>query len=216
MTTSKQGPGRPKSKFKRDQIFAAAIDLFVSQGYDGTRVEQIAERAKVSKQTIYSHFRDKHELYDAAITYVCEQLGMPDGLAGDTRDPVQVLAEIGTAFLTLLLTRESRNLYKLVLANAESHPEVAKTFYETGPRTFMRRLSAYLAARTAEGVLAVEDPDIGAAQFFSLLRGELHMRAVLGVGRAPSRREIMRYVGASVRLFVEGYGGKRTTRAKRG
>jgi TetR/AcrR family transcriptional repressor of mexJK operon len=215
MTTLKRGPGRPKSDSKRRQIFAAAIRLFVSQGYEGTRVEEIAERAKVSKQTVYSHFRDKDELYDAALTHVCEQLGMPDGLAEDTRDPVRVLTEIGTAFLTLLLTRESRNLYKLVVANADNHREVAKAFYETGPRTFMDRLSRYFAARTAEGVLAVEDPDIAAAQFFSLLRGELHMRAVLEVGRKPSRREIARYVTSSVRMFVGGYGGKRSARAKR-
>lgn len=209
MNESKRRPGRPKSDSKRRQIFNAAIQLFVRQGYEGTRVEQIAERAGVSKQTVYSHFRDKDELYGAALTYVCEQLGMPNGLADDPREPERVLTDIGTAFLTLLLTDESRNLYKLVVANANNHPEVAQVFYDTGPRTFMDRLAAYLSAKTAEGVLAVDDPAIAAAQFFSLLRGELHMRAVLEVGPIPGKREVEGYVASSVRMFIRGYGAAR-------
>jgi TetR/AcrR family transcriptional repressor of mexJK operon len=207
LAASKRRPGRPKSDSKRAQIFAAAIRLFVSQGYEGTKVEQIAELANVSKQTVYSHFRDKDELYAAALTHLCEQLGMPEGLAEDTRDPVQVLSEIGTAFLTLLLTEESRNLYKLVTANASTHPEVAKTFYDAGPRTFIRRLATYLGRKTSEGELRIEDPNIAAAQFFSLMRGELHMRAILGVDPKPKRREINTYVASCARLLVQGYGG---------
>jgi len=205
MNVSRRQRGRPKSDSKRRQIFGAAIGLFMSQGYERTRVEQIAGLAGVSKQTIYSHFKDKDDLYQAAITYVCEQLGMPEGLAEDKRDPLDVLTEIGTAFLALLMSDDSRNLYKLVVANADTHPDVAATFYSAGPRTFIDRLAQYLERKTSEGILAIDDPQMAASQFFSMIRGELHMRAILGVGPEILDEELTDYVTSCARLFVRGY-----------
>ncbi len=209
MTATKRAPGRPKSQSKRQQIFTAAIRLFVSQGYEGTSVEQIADVAGVSKQTVYSHFRDKDELYTEALGHVCERLGMPEGLGEDRRDPERVLGEIGFAFLKLLLTEESRNLYRLVVGSAETHPAIARMFYDTGPRTFMNRLAAYLRQKTAEGLLGIDDPDMAAAQFFAMMRGELHMRAVLGLLKRPGESQLRAYATACAGLFVRGYTGRR-------
>jgi AcrR family transcriptional regulator len=46
----------------RERLVAAAVDLFVEQGYDATTVAQIAERAGVTKSTFFRHFPDKREL----------------------------------------------------------------------------------------------------------------------------------------------------------
>lgn len=48
-----------------DAIMAAARDLFISGGYHGVRVEDVAERADVSVGTIYLHFGNKENLYMA-------------------------------------------------------------------------------------------------------------------------------------------------------
>ena len=44
-------------------ILAAAREEFAAHGFDGTRVEHIARRAKVSKQLVYLYFNGKEELY---------------------------------------------------------------------------------------------------------------------------------------------------------
>ncbi|TWP36023.1 TetR/AcrR family transcriptional regulator [Leekyejoonella antrihumi] len=49
----------------RERIVLAALDLFTEQGYDGTTVAQIAERAGLTKSTFFRHFRDKRELLAA-------------------------------------------------------------------------------------------------------------------------------------------------------
>ncbi|MFD5936594.1 MULTISPECIES: TetR/AcrR family transcriptional regulator [unclassified Streptomyces] len=46
----------------RERILAAAAGLFAVQGINATGMEQIAERAPVSKRTLYAHFRTKDEL----------------------------------------------------------------------------------------------------------------------------------------------------------
>ena len=49
----------------RERLVAAAVDLFGEQGYDGTTVAQIAERAGVTRSTFFRHFPDKRELLAA-------------------------------------------------------------------------------------------------------------------------------------------------------
>ncbi|WP_197413692.1 TetR/AcrR family transcriptional regulator [Sphingobium baderi] len=45
------------------QILAAARQEFITNGFDGTKMEHIARRAQVSKQLVYSYFNGKEELY---------------------------------------------------------------------------------------------------------------------------------------------------------
>ena len=56
-----------RSARKRLTILSAGRDLFLSHGYQGTSVDQIAATAEVSKQTVYKHFGDKHELLLAIV-----------------------------------------------------------------------------------------------------------------------------------------------------
>lgn len=58
VTTASRRQGRGG----RERILAAAAELFASQGINATGMEQIAERAPVSKRTLYAHFRTKGEL----------------------------------------------------------------------------------------------------------------------------------------------------------
>jgi AcrR family transcriptional regulator len=43
----------------RDQLFAAALHLFVAQGYEATTMDQIAETADVARATVFNHFSQK-------------------------------------------------------------------------------------------------------------------------------------------------------------
>jgi AcrR family transcriptional regulator len=52
---------------KRQQIVEGAISIFLQHGYEGTGMNQVADAAGVTKQTIYSHFGDKEGLFIAII-----------------------------------------------------------------------------------------------------------------------------------------------------
>src|SRR6202008_3134543 len=51
-----------RSERKRGTILDAGRELFLTGGYQGTSVDQIAARAAVSKQTVCKHFGDKQRL----------------------------------------------------------------------------------------------------------------------------------------------------------
>jgi AcrR family transcriptional regulator len=46
----------------RERLVIAAVDLFTEQGYDATTVAQIAERAGVTRSTLFRYFPDKREI----------------------------------------------------------------------------------------------------------------------------------------------------------
>ncbi|MBI0381962.1 helix-turn-helix transcriptional regulator, partial [Streptomyces albiflaviniger] len=46
----------------QERLVRAALELFTEQGYDATTVNEIADRAGLTKTTFFRHFRDKREV----------------------------------------------------------------------------------------------------------------------------------------------------------
>ncbi|HWG65306.1 MAG TPA: TetR/AcrR family transcriptional regulator [Streptosporangiaceae bacterium] len=59
---------------RRRQLLGAARDVFVAQGYHAAAMDEIAERAGVSKPVLYQHFPGKLELYLALLEESAEAL----------------------------------------------------------------------------------------------------------------------------------------------
>jgi AcrR family transcriptional regulator len=59
---------------RRRQLLEAALEVFVSQGYHAAAMDEIAERAGVSKPVLYQHFPGKLELYLALLDEHAESL----------------------------------------------------------------------------------------------------------------------------------------------
>jgi len=62
---------RAKRERRKDarpgELLAAALDLFVEKGFAGTRAEEVAKRAGVSKGTLFLYFASKEELFKAVV-----------------------------------------------------------------------------------------------------------------------------------------------------
>jgi AcrR family transcriptional regulator len=63
---SARGVRLPRSE-RRQQLLAAALEVFVAQGYHAAAMDDIASRAGVSKPVLYQHFPGKLELYVALL-----------------------------------------------------------------------------------------------------------------------------------------------------
>jgi AcrR family transcriptional regulator len=77
------GSPRPDT---RARILDAALDVFSEHGFEGSSLQQIADRLDLTKAALYYHFRSKDELLQALIEPVIADLnGILDAHA-DTRD----------------------------------------------------------------------------------------------------------------------------------
>src|SRR5271156_2620738 len=61
-----RGPRLPRLA-RRRQLLDAAMEVFVARGYHAAAMDEIAERAGVSKPVLYQHFPGKQELYLALL-----------------------------------------------------------------------------------------------------------------------------------------------------
>jgi AcrR family transcriptional regulator len=76
-TSGTQATGRPvrlPRSARRKQLLAAAQQVFVAQGYHAAAMDDIAERAGVSKPVLYQHFPGKLELYLALLDTHCDDI----------------------------------------------------------------------------------------------------------------------------------------------
>ena len=96
-------PGRgvrlPRSA-RRKQLLGAAQDIFVAQGYHAAGMDDIAERAGVSKPVLYQHFPGKHELYLALLDQHATDLvrKVREALATSTDNRQRVAASVAAYF----------------------------------------------------------------------------------------------------------------------
>ncbi len=77
---------------RRKQLLAAAQEVFVAQGYHSAAMDDIAERAGVSKPVLYQHFPGKLELYLALLDVHAEGLvaGVQAAITGSSDNKVRI------------------------------------------------------------------------------------------------------------------------------
>src|SRR5881227_2093140 len=56
-----------RAQARRNAIHAAAQELFVQHGFEGTSMDAIAVAANVSKQTLYRYYQNKEALFIATL-----------------------------------------------------------------------------------------------------------------------------------------------------
>lgn len=66
--------GRMPRRERRAQLLESALGVFVAQGYHAAAMDDIAERAGVSKPVLYQHFPGKLELYLALLDESCDTI----------------------------------------------------------------------------------------------------------------------------------------------
>ncbi|MFD1859893.1 TetR/AcrR family transcriptional regulator [Aeromicrobium camelliae] len=81
---------------RRAQLLEVARGVFVEQGYHAASMDEIAERAGVSKPVLYQHFPGKLDLYLALLATSCDEIieGVRTALASTTDNPRRVQATI--------------------------------------------------------------------------------------------------------------------------
>ncbi len=73
------------------RILAAAVRLFAEQGFDGTSVQEIVERAEVTKGALYHYFDSKNDLlFEIYHSLLSRQLADLDRILGEGLPPRRV------------------------------------------------------------------------------------------------------------------------------
>lgn len=175
----------------------AAATLFLSQGVMATSMDNVAKASGVSKQTVYSHFESKDLLYTAVIEHKCSEYHLDPALIcqalSENATLQDVLMHIGVQFIRLLQDEDVIAMYRIVISEAKNSPDVARLFYDVGPRASLAALSA-LFRKISDNVLSDTQASQLALHYFSMLKGEIHIRNLLGLQKRLDDDDIIGWV----------------------
>lgn len=174
--------GRPRCNAKNSAILEAAVALFLEQGFDGTSMDAVAKGAGVSKQTVYSHFASKEQLFGAAIEIKISEYFPETALEKvDTHTLEADLFVVARNYADLLLGEEGMSIYRVLVMAAPKGRTLANIFWEAGPTIMLQRIVAFLQVWIDKGELTIEDPMEAAMMFVNLLKGNLHFLRSIGL-----------------------------------
>jgi AcrR family transcriptional regulator len=128
----------PKPRYQRrkqdrpQEITAAALEAFAEKGYAGTRVEEVAKRAGVSKGLMYLYFKTKEELFKAVVKSVVVR--RVDQLIENT-ESTDLSAEnfIRGPLLTFMKQVPGSPVaivIRLLISEGSRHPDLVDYYYE--------------------------------------------------------------------------------------
>ena len=199
--------GRPSQEeaLRRDaRLVEIAAAMFLERGFDGTTIDAVAEAASVGKATLYARYRDKGALFAAVFRRQIDRWLAVSALAPPAAgDRVEdVLLAMGRRMMAAALTPEAVAINRIVMAQATRFPELAEMVHREGWQRSNASVAAVLAHFAADGQIALEDGDLAADLFLSLVIGRQARLAVLGIETDPA--QVDRRVQAAVALFVKG------------
>ena len=198
--------GRPKSKEKRVAILQAASDLFLAKGLAGTSMDAVAERAGVSKQTVYSHFANKEALFRTCIFNKVKTYGFTEDDLPKTSDLETMLFAIGRQFLNLIFDEEVVAMFRVVIGESAVHNKIAELFYETGPGKAINAVAAFLEQQMQQEKLIADDPTYAAVLFLNMVRAHFQMQLLMSMPIDIDHTYLDRHVSKVVNQFLKLYG----------
>jgi AcrR family transcriptional regulator len=150
---------------RRHQLFAVALELFAQRGYRPTTMDDIAERAGVTKPLLYQHFSSKRALYLELVDSIAQDLLTAIRRAVIRAEGPRQQVELGfAAYFKLVVSNEAefRLLYgrdhadDLELGRAlrtveDAIAEAIDPLIDAGLDADHRRLLAYGIVGMAEG-----------------------------------------------------------------
>jgi TetR/AcrR family transcriptional repressor of mexJK operon len=192
---------------KREAIVQAATRLFLTNNYRSVSMEKIAQAAPVSKATLYNHFDSKNALLAAVVQQLCSSLLQTMTQTLSTKDDVtQTLKKIAAAFIELLYSPDGIAMYRLVIAESHEFPELGQMVYDNGAKIAIAQLEAYLQQLHDVEILSISNVRFAADAFFSLLKGEVHFKCLLGIHPPLLENEKTQLIESATAFYLQGIG----------
>ena len=119
-----------RKKARPQELLDAALALFVEKGFAGSRAEEVAQRAGVSKGTLYLYYPSKEELFKAVVrqnlsSLIAEGEEIASSYEGSSSE---LLSKLLHTWWERVGNTPAAGIHKIVLAEVRNFPELAQ-FY---------------------------------------------------------------------------------------
>lgn len=194
---------------KERAILTAARTVFLDDGFSGAGVDAITEAAAISKATLYKYFRSKEQLFTAVLLDEIERAEeVSDPYLEALRSSSDLRADLeafAAEFVTTVTDPDILRMRRLVIAEAERFPELARRWDERARERGLTTLRTLFLELSRQGRLS-GDVDVAAEQFLWLLLGAPLNEALFHPGVRPRPQQVRRRASAAVATFLSAFG----------
>ena len=181
----------------------ASATLFLEKGYQGTSMGDIAAAAQVSKQTIYTHFANKEELFADLVLGNADRVdGFIAGLSVGP-DVEAGLVRIARDYARFVSRPDVLRLRRLVIAEAGRFPALARAYYERVPQRVVAAFARLFGDLSRDGRLHVDDARTAAEHFVWLTLGVPLDRGMFI--STPQDDDLNDIAESAVKVFLSAY-----------
>lgn len=191
---------------KRRQILDGARTVFLSDGFDGASMNDIARVAGVSKGTLYVYFESKEQLFEALIRQDKEHQSERMAPWPEPNEAREFLRAYGQKLISIMTRPEMIAQVRMVTAATGKFPRLGQVFYDAGPGYGVRFLSGHLATLVEKGQLVIGNKELAAQQFVEMCKAGLFNKILFAAVDSLTPEEIDRSVDKAVEVFVYAYG----------
>lgn len=186
------------------KILKAATALFLKTSYGETSIDAIVERAGGSKATLYSYFPTKRDLFRAVVDYIVSIRLKPSLEPMD--DVRSTLISFAVQRMKVVFSRQHRALLRLIIAERDRFPDIARTYYEHGPKRSHALVAGYLAQLKERGRLAIDNPEESAEFLIGMLLHQWYLEQLYLSGPPPAESAMREWATHVVDRFLEAFG----------
>jgi AcrR family transcriptional regulator len=185
------------------RILDAAQELFLSQGFEATSLNQIAAAAAATKRTLYVKIGDKAELFAHVVRRLLDQRREKLNDTAAIGSPAERLVQFGENLLDVALDTDVLRLYRLMVAEAPRFPALASLMEEQITHGAHASLTELLRNETGRGRITLDEPETAAELLLTMIISSPQRAALFGLGSWDAARR-SRWVRATVELFLQG------------
>jgi AcrR family transcriptional regulator len=196
---------RVKTEEKRRAILEAAKDVFLERGYGAASMSEVAARVGGSKQTLYSYFSSKEELFVAMMLEKgAVQIDPLFDSVHENPNLPAALREFAIQFLRFTTSEEILAFRRIIYAEG-AKSNLGKLFFENGPKRGWMRMAQEFARAMDEGRMRRADPWQAVMHLNGLCEAGPFQRLAEGAVAAVSDEELVKTVDSAVDVFVRAY-----------
>ena len=199
--------GRPSAKQAGDvdrRILQAATALFLEQGFEATRCEQVAVQAGASKASLYARYANKEALFEAAIRSHVERTMVPAAQKTSRSTVHKRLRAAGDSLLAHSLQPDVIAMMRAVVTAVYRMPDLARLAYRIGRDHCVSQVAQAIAAGGAEDAGVTARATEVAGRFVDLALAPHQLRALMGESPGPLLEEARRGLDEAIALLAKG------------
>lgn len=196
-------PSSRRGQQRMGNILKAAIELFLKNGYGATSVNMIIARSGGSKATFYSYFPSKDVLLRAVVDEIVSNREEPD--LGSSEDIRTALVTFAKQRLRIVFSRQHQALLGLIIAERERFPDIARMYYELGPKRSHGQVVEYMRGLEKRGRLDIENAEESAEFFIGMLLHQWYISQLYQRSPMPTLEAMEQRAEHVVGRFLEAF-----------